>query len=191
MEIPDTIIAFKRCVELGLKSGGKLLDLEILDMLIKSCLEDFVDSDGEGCSKHRKALGGLITYLVSVVSNSVGLFLSASEFSMGGSEYKNGLEYLKKAWRVQLNLPGMNLDEGKFSVCVDVTVKLVNGYLKYGKEVEENRMGSFEVVCGDWVYQAKTCLKTVMSRCGDWEMHEKYGELEKCLEEIKNVEINL
>jgi len=188
LEINDTIVAFKRCVELGLTKGkGKdntPIDIEILEMVVECVVGDLMDADGQGCRKHLKNLTALIQYLVSIISNSTGLFISAANFYTATGELRVGLEFLKKAWRVVLNQPGMNLEEVKFVKCVDVTLKLVDGYVKYGAKVEVNRMGCEEEVCKDWKYQGRSCLKTVMARTKDWDEHASYSLLQKALEEI-------
>ncbi|KAJ3290539.1 hypothetical protein HDU79_003154 [Rhizoclosmatium sp. JEL0117] len=169
-----------RAAELS-KNPESLVDLGCLQILVHAVVHDIQGADGLTAGAHVKQINTLLEGVVNKMSGSARLFTLCSQFYTSQEQYKLALEYLGKAYRVYLHAPELNNDERLFKLGADVTERLAEGYREFGPLESAPRLDSEAVdgaadeaerpvlvpVCADWRYQARTALRTFISRTKD------------------------
>jgi hypothetical protein len=70
-----------------------------------------------------------------------------------------------------------------FEACVDAIVELVDAYRNFGPR---SKLDSTDLVCTDWLYQAKMAVRTFLARTKDaFEDTPKHDQLKELLDELK------
>ncbi|ORY47759.1 hypothetical protein BCR33DRAFT_753380 [Rhizoclosmatium globosum] len=157
-----------------------LVDLGCLQILVHAVVHDIQGADGLTAGAHVKQINTLLEGVVNKMSGSARLFTLCPSSTQVKSS-KLALEYLGKAYRVYLHAPELNNDERLFKLGADVTERLAEGYREFGPLESAPRLDSEAVdgatdeaerpvlvpVCADWRYQARTALRTFISRTKD------------------------
>ena len=115
------------------------------------------------------------------------IFLEASRFYEYQGLYRKSLEFHQKAYRSYLHDPYLLDNKESFTRLASATLDLVDKYLRIGSLQEIDRAGENTLVCKDWKYQSKSCLKTVVSRTkATFEGDVAHQKLTDRLEEFRN-----
>ncbi|KAJ3006814.1 UNVERIFIED_CONTAM: hypothetical protein HDU68_003865 [Siphonaria sp. JEL0065] len=168
-----------RAAELA-KNPDSLVDLGCLGILVNAVVHDIQAADGTTASAQGKQINQLLEGVVNKMSGNARLFTICAQFYTSQERYVLALDYLQKAYRVYLHAPGLGEDPVLFKLGADVTERLAGGYREFGPlestpRLEEERNGEQEEedrpvlvpVCADWKYQARTALRTFISRTKD------------------------
>lgn len=166
-EIQEAIRAMEMVLNLRIdkaKDNRKLVDIPVLsilvDLVIKRC-DDLKDSES------RRLLAKRLNHLLEVVNSKLSfpqVFLEASRFYEYQGLYRKSLEFHQKAYRSYLHDPYLLDNKASFELLASATSDMVDKYFRIGSLLEIDRNGEQTVVCKDWEYQSKSCLKTVVSR---------------------------
>jgi hypothetical protein len=104
---------------------------------------------------------------------------------------KKALDMSLKKYRLYLHSPELEVNEAIYKRAVDATLEVMAAYLAFGPKMEENRHGAEEVVCKDYLFQARMNGKSMLSRLKkSWEEMEDYNRLKSRLAEIQQMELS-
>ncbi|KAI9347005.1 hypothetical protein BDR26DRAFT_1005120 [Obelidium mucronatum] len=166
-----------RAAELA-KNPDSLIDLGCLEILVNAVVHDMQAADGTTASAQVKQISLLLDGVVNKMSGSAKLFTLCAQFYTSQERYVLALDYLQKAYRVYLHAPDLANNGVLFKLGANVTERLAEGYREFGPleaspRVEEHTEVDVEEkpvlvpVCADWKYQARTALRTFISRTKD------------------------
>jgi tetratricopeptide (TPR) repeat protein len=191
LEFAEAIRAFEMVFELRKekpsKDGNVVLDLPVLELLVRSIMSGKMDANGEPSTRLIPRLTSLLNLFTSKI-NSSGLYSLISEYYEFLGKFRLAIEYKLKAYRSLL--PTLGIDEENFKTLSQIAIDLSEMYIRLGPRKEASRMSSSTVsnsvisqsqdkepietsddnqdkwplVCPDWKYQAKSVLKPVISR---------------------------
>ena len=172
------------------KDKTQLVDVQVLRILVTSAMK-IEDTDSQ---KLIPKLNALLDSIHAKMA-SPGVFLESARFYEFQGFLRKAIEFRLKAYRLLLHAPQLLNEPQLFEYLGSTTLEVVDSYVDLGSQMEKDRMGDddtqLSIVCKDWQYQARTCLKTVVGRTRSTyegtEMHEK---LQKRLEEVVQMGID-
>lgn len=170
-----------------IKDNRKLVDIPVLSILVDLVIDKCNNKDSkdfDSCKLLSKRLNNLFELLISKLSYPE-IFLEASRFYEYQGLYRKSLEFHQKAYRAHLHDPYLLDNKSSFELLAIVTMQLVDRYFRIGSLLETDRAGEETIVCKDWNYQSRTCLKTVIGRTkAIYEDEESHRKLVDRLEKI-------
>ncbi|CAJ0764136.1 17498_t:CDS:2, partial [Entrophospora sp. SA101] len=182
-EFNETIRAMERIVELRWrKDRDNCVDIEVLEIIVNAITKDIKDINKSDSSRLAPRLEKL---LIETITSKI-----TSNYE---KDYKQSLESELKAYRSVLYDPKLESSEQVFHKVSKSALEVVEAYQNLGelksqkkKSIDGKEVIEEEMVCEDWLYQAKTLLKSLIGRTKkSFEGTETHDQLIKTLKELK------
>ena len=187
LEIQEAIRAMETILNLRIdkvRDNSKLVDIPVLSILVDSVIKECTDQHDIDKSKVlARRLNSLLDLLNSKLSFPE-IYLESSRFYESQNLFKKSLEFHQKAYRKHLHDPYVLDKNNSFESLVSVTLSLADKYSRIGHLLEEDG----NIVCKDWKYQSRTCLKTVIGRTKHiFENNEKHQKMVDKLQTLEHL----
>ncbi|CAJ0633676.1 11148_t:CDS:1 [Entrophospora sp. SA101] len=194
-EFNETIRAMERIVELRWrKDRDNCVDIEVLEIIVNAITKDIKDINKSDSSRLAPRLEKLlIETITSKITSNYEVWKLCSRFFYWKKDYKQSLESELKAYRSVLYDPKLESSEQVFHKVSKSALEVVEAYQNLGelksqkkKSIDGKEVIEEEMVCEDWLYQAKTLLKSLIGRTKkSFEGTETHDQLIKTLKELK------
>lgn len=186
----DIIGAQRRICELrGATDGEKCVDTEVLDLLVRHCVqsEESFDFSKPGIPRLLNEL--IEKHIKPLITFSPALWSTLATFYMHTNRPSSALECHEKAWRAVTSQPNWeNKTEKEWEAVVQQTIDLVDAYETLGPRDRTEGLagGEGELVAKDWKFKARSAARSVLGKGKDmWEDSAGWDRLKERLQELK------
>lgn len=165
------------------KEPKNAVDIEILEIIVNSVRRDIKDCNGNPIDADK--VEDLLNYITSKIANNIEIFKICSSFWLWKKDYRKGLDFKLKAYRINLHDPNLLNEASIFENTATLAIELVEDYENFGSKNLENG----EPVMRDWIYQSKMILRTLIGRTKSvYEGTLHHDMLRDKLKEIQTIE---
>lgn len=180
----DVLHATRELISIRLEGGGLVtVDVEVVEKLMHILVEEPYLEETRLTHFQKSCTDLICNVLPSVIDNSARCWRVVSRVELWRGKPWAALECHEKAYRATSLRPELDSDEQAWNDAVEACSDLVSAYESLGEL--PGKHGAGDVVCKDWKFKARTCVRSLMSKGkAMWEDSEGWNVLQGLKEDI-------
>lgn len=183
----DVLYATKELISLRQEDGSAtIVDIPVIERLMQILVEEPYPEDIRLTHFQKSCMDLICNILPNVINNSARCWRIVSRVELWRGKPWAALECHEKAYRATALRPELELDEDFWNDAVEACSDLVSAYESLGEL--PGKHGAGDVVCKDWKYKSKSCIRSLMSKGkAMWEDSDGWNTLQDLKESVASL----
>lgn len=180
----DVLFATRELISIRQQEGsGNVVDIPVLERLMQLLVDEPYPQETRITHFQRSCIDLMCNILPNVINNSARCWRIVSRVELWRGKPWAALDCHEKAYRATSLRPDLDVNEEAWNEAVESCSDLVSSYESLGEL--PGKHGAGDVVCKDWKYKSRTCIRSLMSKGkATWEDSEGWNTLQQLKEEI-------
>lgn len=180
----SSIVLLNRKKELDQSEAS--IDLPIVEKLVDLLVAEPYDERKSQRYFQKTCIDFVCNMIPSVLHHDSRIWRIIAKVDLWRQKPWLALEDYEKAYRAVSNNPSLSTEEPIWNLAVESCEELVSAYENFGSL--EGRHGAGDVICKDWKFKAKSCIRTLISKGkASWEYTDSYERLEELKKEVMSL----
>lgn len=180
----DVLFATRELISIRQEEGiTDVVDVPVVERLMQMLVEEPYPQDTRLTHYQKSCIDLICNILPNVINNSARCWRIVSRVELWRGKPWAALDCHEKAYRATSLRPELDVNEDVWNDAVESCSDLVSAYESLGEL--PGKHGAGDVVCKDWKYKSRTCVRSLMSKGkATWEDSEGWNTLQQLKEDI-------
>lgn len=180
----DVLFATRELISIRQEEGiTDVVDVPVVERLMQMLVEEPYPQDTRLTHYQKSCIDLICNILPNVINNSARCWRIVSRVELWRGKPWAALDCHEKAYRATSLRPELDVNEDVWNDAVESCSDLVSAYESLGEL--PGKHGAGDVVCKDWKYKSRTCVRSLMSKGkATWEDSQGWNTLQQLKEDI-------
>lgn len=180
----DVLFATRELISIRQEEGViDVVDVPVVERLMQMLVEEPYPHDTRLTHYQKSCIDLICNILPNVINNLARCWRIVSRVELWRGKPWAALDCHEKAYRATSLRPDLDVNEENWNDAVEACSDLVSAYESLGEL--SGKHGAGDVVCKDWKYKSRTCVRSLMSKGkATWEDSEGWNTLQQLKEDI-------